>query len=208
MDLYRWILWISSTHGLNDYFHVASHSPYPHQPFYSQITETIAIGSLPFPSDIQYLKSKNVCGVINLCYEYSGPVAHYSKYQIQQLHLPTLDVHEPTLEQMKLAVTFIDRILSQSVEERRGIQSSTMENEQTEDLEKKVIFIHCKGGRGRAVITCLCYLISKGSTLQESFQQIKSCRSVASEGVLYSSIVKEYEKWIKIEQHDVSNSIS
>lgn len=110
---------------------------------------------------------------------------------------------------MKLAVAFIERILSQSAEERRGIQSSsTMENEQTDDLEKKVIFIHCKGGRGRAVITCLCYLISKGSTLQESFQQIKSCRSVASEGVLYSSIVKEFEKWIQLEQRDVRSSIS
>jgi atypical dual specificity phosphatase len=183
------------------------------QPFYSQITETIAIGSLPFSSDVEYLKSKNVCGVINLCYEYLGPVEHYCQHEIQQLHLPTLDVHEPTLEHMKQAITFIEIVLSPSAAEerrdepsllsRKNFSSARMGND--EDLEKKVVFIHCKGGRGRAVITCLCYLISKGFTLQESFQQIKSCRSVASEGVLYSTIVKEFERWIKLEQHNVRN---
>jgi protein-tyrosine phosphatase len=138
-------------------------------------------------------------------------VEHYCRHEIQQLHLPTLDVHEPTLEHMKQAVAFIERVLSPSAGDeasllsKENFSSTRMGNELTEDLEKKVVFIHCKGGRGRAVITCLCYLISKGFTLQESFQQIKSCRSVASEGVLYSTIVKEFERWTKLEQHNVRN---
>jgi protein-tyrosine phosphatase len=139
---------------------------------------------MPFVSDIKFLKSQNVCGVVNLCYEYPGPsAALYSEHQIRQLHLPTLDIHEPTLDHMKKAVSWIDQQL--------------LHFTSTED--RPVIFIHCKGGRGRAVITTLCYFISKGLTIQESFQKIKSNRSVASEAVISSKVVKDFETWIKTE---------
>lgn len=144
---------------------------------------------MPFPSDIEYLKSKNVCGVVNLCYEYSGPIKEYSKHQISHLHLPTLDIQDPSLEHMKLAVQFIDNLLTPS-NSLNNLQESSSSSE-------KVVFIHCKGGRGRAVITCICYLIFRGYSLQDSFAKIKSCRSVASEAVVHSPVVKKFEKFIK-----------
>jgi atypical dual specificity phosphatase len=160
---------------------------------------------------VEYLKSRNVCGVINLCYEYSGPLSEYSQHQIQHLHLPTLDVHDPTLAHMKQAVDFINTLLLPSgAEEREEVDESSIPlAHNASALEKqpgkKVIFIHCKGGRGRAVTTCMCYLLSRGFSIQQSFDQIKSCRPVASEGVLYSTVLKEFEKWSKLERHSPSN---
>jgi atypical dual specificity phosphatase len=135
---------------------------------------------MPFVYDIKYLKLKNVCAVVNLCYEYPGPSALYSEHQIQQLHLPTVDIHEPSLDDMKKAVLWIDEQLTST------------------EHPAPVIFIHCKGGRGRAVITTMCYFISKGLTIPESFQKIKSIRSVASKAVIDAKVVKDFERWIKI----------
>jgi atypical dual specificity phosphatase len=114
-----------------------------------------------------------------MCWEYSGPIEDYQRHGISQLHLPTLDIQEPTMEDLKKAVAFIDNIHSQP---------------RNKD-EKKVVLIHCKGGRGRAVITCLCYLLSKGYSIRDGFHLIKSKRPVASSAVMYSTVVKNFERF-------------
>lgn len=72
---------------------IMSYIPYQRalEPFYSSITDDIAIGSIPLHhDDANYLKDiKNVGLVINMCREYSGPFVQYEKLNIKQLHLPT-----------------------------------------------------------------------------------------------------------------------
>jgi hypothetical protein len=41
-----------------------------------------------------------VRGVINFCEEYEGPVEKYEELGIQQLHLPTTDHFEPSLDDL------------------------------------------------------------------------------------------------------------
>ena len=42
-----------------------------------------------------------------MCYEYDGPVKDYERLGIKQLHLPTIDHFEPSVESMTRAVEFI-----------------------------------------------------------------------------------------------------
>lgn len=126
-----------------------------------------------------------------MCLEYSGPIKEYENYGIKQLHLPTLDIHEPTLNDMKKAIDFIEDITSCSTPTSTSIDSNEIKK------INPIILIHCKGGRGRAVTTCLCYFISKGYSISDGFNLIKSCRDVASEAVMYSSVVKSFEIYIK-----------
>ena len=48
------------------------------------------------------LLTYKVRGVINMCEEYGGPTHKYKKLGIEQLHLPTTDHFEPTVEDMKV----------------------------------------------------------------------------------------------------------
>lgn len=129
-----------------------------------------------------------------MCLEYSGPIKEYEHYGIKQLHLPTLDIHEPTLLDMKQAIKFINDILETSSKNNLNLTSNPNLN--------PIVLIHCKGGRGRAVTTCLCYLISKGYSISDGFNKIKLCRDVASDAVMYSSVVKSFEKNIK-QEHEL-----
>lgn len=139
-----------------------------------------------------------------MCLEYSGLIELYNQYGIKQLHLPTLDIHEPTVNEMKLAIQFINDILSQNNKDNRvndnhsidntSSNSSTSITTSKESNSNPIVLIHCKGGRGRAVTTCLCYLISEGYSIKDGFNLIKSHRNVASEAVMYSYVVKSFEK--------------
>lgn len=108
------------------------------QPFYSEITESISIGSLPLSGDVQFLHNHNVCGVINMCWEYNGPVEEYRRFGITQLHLPTADLTEPSLVDVLRAVEFL-----------RNVRSTHRNGR---------VFIHCKG-----IVSCIsfaAYLLS------------------------------------------------
>ena len=82
------------------------------KPFYSTITDAVAMGSMPLAIDAKYLKhEKNIGLVVNMCREYAGPLKEYSELGITQLHLPTPDVCEPDYYDMLLGVnTIIEHI--------------------------------------------------------------------------------------------------
>lgn len=105
-----------------------------------------------------------------MCREYDGPVELYKKYSIEQLHCPTADLCEPSLADIQNAVRFIHCYVS----------------------SQHRVFVHCKGGRGRAVTVALCYLISVGYTPSEAMQLICEKRSVAAKAVLNTPVVREF----------------
>jgi len=76
------------------------------KPFHSKLTKSISMGSMPvLPKDAHFLAHEARIGlIINMCREFDGLQAEYQAYGIQQVHLPTPDVCEPTYEDILLGV--------------------------------------------------------------------------------------------------------
>ena len=98
----------------------------------------------------QALWSAGVRGVVNMCCEYSGPVAAYKDIGMKQLRLPSVDHFEPSLEYMQEAVKFI------ASHKKRG--------------EK--VYVHCKAGHGRAASIALCWMISEHKNTSLSLEVV------------------------------------
>eukprot|EP00602_Paraphysomonas_sp_CaronLab_P010770 CAMPEP_0185039224 /NCGR_PEP_ID=MMETSP1103-20130426/35854_1 /TAXON_ID=36769 /ORGANISM="Paraphysomonas bandaiensis, Strain Caron Lab Isolate" /LENGTH=160 /DNA_ID=CAMNT_0027578027 /DNA_START=271 /DNA_END=753 /DNA_ORIENTATION=- len=142
------------------------------EPFYSEITDNVSLGSIPLASDVPVLLERGVRSVVNMCWEYSGPKELYSASDIVQLHLPTMDIWEPDITDTIRAVRFMQEFIKKNPQSR--------------------VFVHCKGGRGRAVTVALCFLIAEGLPEKEAFALIKSKRCVAAEAVLHSHVVHKF----------------
>ena len=95
--------------------------------YYTKVDETLFLGCAPMaifgiPRNIS---NAGVKGVINMCYEYSGPEESYKEVGIRQLRIPVVDHFEPSADNLRQAVDFI------SEHKKRG--------------EK--VYVHCKAGR-------------------------------------------------------------
>jgi len=90
--------------------------------------------------------------------EYNGPTVAYSALGITQLHLPTVDHFEPSVESMGKAVKFIKE------HQTRG--------------EK--VYVHCKAGHGRAAAITLCWMLNESPevTAEEANALLHSKRKV------------------------------
>eukprot|EP01034_Spumella_vulgaris_P033542 gene33542-41392_t len=63
------------------------------KPFYSQINDTVAVGSIPLACDVATLRNVHQIDlVVNMCREYSGPVSEYARHNVMHVHIPTPDV--------------------------------------------------------------------------------------------------------------------
>eukprot|EP00638_Chattonella_subsalsa_P010363 CAMPEP_0117742704 /NCGR_PEP_ID=MMETSP0947-20121206/5697_1 /TAXON_ID=44440 /ORGANISM="Chattonella subsalsa, Strain CCMP2191" /LENGTH=134 /DNA_ID=CAMNT_0005559263 /DNA_START=562 /DNA_END=963 /DNA_ORIENTATION=- len=119
------------------------------KPFSSIIDDHLIIGSMPFASDVKYMAEElKVVAVVNMCAEYAGPVKEYQKYGIEQLQLATFDTTSPTYNHLEIGIAFISKCVADHKD------------------HKGRVFIHCKGGVGRATTMALAYLISKGTEPQ------------------------------------------
>ena len=118
------------------------------------IDDTVLLGGAPlsFFNMPQYLHKQNVKGVINMCEEYKGPLKQYAKLGIEQLHLPTTDHFEPTFEDMKSAIEFI--------------------NEFKASNEK--VYVHCRAGHGRSAAIALAWWMSEhdGDLTEDDVEQL------------------------------------
>lgn len=147
---------------------------------------------MPLSSDVEFLITKGVTAVVNLCREYEGPLSMYEKYQISHIHLPTADLFEPSLNDMHKAIHFIESHLkSNSNRDKLFLDASASQIEKKEvSGSSPKVFIHCKGGRGRAVITTLCYLVHSGYSLGDAMTLIKEKRPVASGSVKHCKVIR------------------
>jgi atypical dual specificity phosphatase len=113
--------------------------------YWTPVDKTLYLGCAPMsilgiPKAISEIGVK---GVVNMCYEYSGPKNAYEKLGITQLYLPTCDHFEVSVEDMQEAVAFIKH--------------------HKEKGEK--VYVHCKAGHGRAASIALCWLIHENPTI-------------------------------------------
>lgn len=124
------------------------------------------MGSLPFARDVQTMYGEHkVRSVVNMCRESEGPVTEYRRRGITQLRLPTPDLCSPNIYDLIVGVRFM-------IQQRKHLS------------QEEMVFVHCKGGRGRAATMVLCYLISQGRDAQEAIQHMRAKRHVVAVAVL------------------------
>jgi atypical dual specificity phosphatase len=125
------------------------------------------------PSDVEYMASHGVVLVMNMCREYEGPLDGYDLHGIKQHWFPTPDLSEPSRKDVDEAISFIEEL--------------KIENPDA------VVFVHCKGGRGRAVTVAMCYLLKQGMSAQRAGDLIQEQRSIANvSAVLKYEIVQSF----------------
>lgn len=157
------------------------------QPFYSEINEKLAVGSIPLESDVSFLASKQINIVINMCKEYCGPKSAYEQFKISQIHIPTPDICEPEFNDVMKGLKSTIQILKKS--------------------KNSKVFVHCKAGRARATTFALILLIvTSGATLESSdevwklarnlIHLLKSKRHVIEVEVLNFRVVQKFIKEI------------
>ena len=83
-------------------------------PFYSEIDDQIVVGSFPMAEDVDFMASKNIIGVINMCNEWAGPRRQYLQFGIEQVRLKTVDTMAPKVEDLEHGISFINKKLEQS----------------------------------------------------------------------------------------------
>jgi atypical dual specificity phosphatase len=106
-----------------------------------------------------------------MCQEYPGPVAQYRELGIEQLHLPTVDFHPPTLQMIQQGVAFI----------KQQIDTGGS------------VYVHCKAGRARSATVALCYLIAHRQMSPEQAQQhLLDHRPHVNPRLTERSVVKEF----------------
>lgn len=129
---------------------------------------------MPLDDDVPTLASRGVGLVINMCIEYSGPTEAYSRHNITQLRLPTPDVSEVRLEDIQTAIKAIDTFSAAHPGKR--------------------VFVHCKGGVGRAATVGLCYLIHTGLPVDEAMLLLRTKREVVSSAIRYFHVVQDFSE--------------
>ena len=123
--------------------------------YWTKLDDTLILGCAPMgimghPNELYKL---GVRGVVNMCYEYPGPISSYDTLGMKQLYLPTVDHYEPSLEYMTQAVKFI---------------------QEHQDRGEKV-YVHCKAAHGRAASIALCWMMKQHPGKTAKVRRIQYC---------------------------------
>jgi protein tyrosine phosphatase (PTP) superfamily phosphohydrolase (DUF442 family) len=118
----------------------------------SQITPHLHVGGQYRRRGWLRLEARGVTAVVNMRIEFDDNDAGVAPPRY--LHLPVLDDHAPTLEQLQSGIGFI------ADEIARG----------------GAVYVHCGSGIGRAATMAAAYLISTGLSQEEAWAQIRAVR--------------------------------
>eukprot|EP01111_Echinosteliopsis_oligospora_P012353 TRINITY_DN4210_c0_g1_i1.p1 TRINITY_DN4210_c0_g1~~TRINITY_DN4210_c0_g1_i1.p1 ORF type:complete len:240 (+),score=28.38 TRINITY_DN4210_c0_g1_i1:79-720(+) len=144
--------------------------------FYDKIDDHVYLGAMVMGYQIPLLKSKSITAVVNMCDEFSGPVVKYQQSGIEQLHLPTIDHLEPTIEDIKTAISFIDSKVKQGHN----------------------VLIHCRAGRGRSGAIAFCWLLYRhGYDLSVAQQKLRSFRKKVRQRLYMQPTIKKYYEYLQ-----------
>jgi protein-tyrosine phosphatase len=157
--------------------------------------------------------------VINLCREYCG-LSEFGGRGITQLRIPTADFTEPSFEHLLLACRVIEATVDGSNLDSTyfGRVRTLVDHTPTASISCPIrtaptvttarrarrVFIHCKGGRGRAVTTALCWLLYDNIwlcgradyTVAKAMETIKSRRSTAVTAVAQYAVVAQFHNYL------------
>ncbi|CAE7491733.1 PTPMT1 [Symbiodinium sp. CCMP2456] len=132
----------------------------------SDINAQLCMGGRPLARHVSILLEHEVHSVVNMTEEWRGPVEVYKQHGIEQLQLPTLDTTPPSLEHLRDGVAFVRARLKATGGRGR-------------------IYIHCKGGRGRAsCMAAACLMANQGMDLESALRMLKATRPVVELGIV------------------------
>lgn len=119
----------------------------------SQITPSLFVGGQYTERGFRRLRDRGITAIVSMR---SHIPIDQSKYpDMKFLHLPTMDQTAPTMEQLRLGASFIQREL---------------------DAGGKV-YVHCLHGEGRGPSMAIAYLVSTGLTLEAAIGEVRRARS-------------------------------
>lgn len=139
--------------------------------WWDHIDPHVIVGAYPFAAFVGQMQDAGVRAVVNTCEEYLGPVIEYQQHGIEQLHIPTTDFTHPRLEDIHLAVDFVQ----QHVESQR------------------TVYIHCKAGRARSATVALCWLMKhRDMTMAQGQQALLLARPHINPRLTKRPVVRQF----------------
>lgn len=143
--------------------------------WWDPIDPHVIVGAYPFARDVTRMHAEGVRAVVNTCEEYEGPKSEYERLGIEQLRIPTTDFTAPSLEDISLAVEFVQQ---------------HVESEET-------VYIHCKAGRARSATVALCWLMKyRHLTPNQAQAMLLQSRPHVHRNLTERPVVKEFAKAI------------
>jgi protein-tyrosine phosphatase len=123
------------------------------------ITDSLAVGgALRTESQIRALPGLGIGSVVDMRSESKDNVDELQRLGIRFLHLPTIDWHPPTQEDLDTGTGWVLDEMAQG----------------------KRVLVHCQHGIGRSVILAAAVLVKIGYAWPEALRQIKAKRFGAS----------------------------
>ncbi len=137
------------------------------------IDEHVLVGMVPTRGQLESLRRLGIGAVVNLCQEFAGHRDELARLGMRHLHLPTLDFHPPTTDDMRRGVAFIQESIA----------------------DGRKVYVHCKAGRGRSVTLALCYLIvARRWTAAQAYAHIRAARPQVDRRLTERACVREIER--------------
>jgi hypothetical protein len=144
-------------------------------PFATIVDDEVVIGSMPFPSDVRTLTAPpyDVVAVVNMTAEWPGP--GWAAAGVTQLRLPTQDTCMPSEADLRAGAAFVAEALAANPGKR--------------------VYIHCKGGIGRAATMSLAhYVLNHAADPTDAVKMLKAKRPIIAEGVAEYPSVQALKK--------------
>ena len=143
------------------------------------VDNAVVLGGAPF-GFLRYPEKLHsqfrVRGVVNMCEEYQGPLKSYRRLGIEHLRLPTVDHFEPSVEDLKKAVSFIQK------HESKGGR----------------VYVHCRAGHGRSAAAVYAWLLYKEPLADPIELNEKMCSLRNVRKSLHSQPnVNEFRVWLQ-----------
>jgi protein-tyrosine phosphatase len=111
------------------------------------VTEQLAVGPAPMSyADFDAIKRNGISAIMNVCAEYCDLHEIEAANGFAVHHLPVVDEGVPPLEELEIALGWLDAALS----------------------EGKKVLVHCRFGIGRTGTFVTAYLLRKGYNMKEA----------------------------------------
>jgi atypical dual specificity phosphatase len=177
-DLAFWLRFFDAPMQMAHELHEFVKKYFGHLPNFSWVIEHQIAGSgRPGTAEgLRLLEEHGIRMVISLTTK-PIPAEWLAERTLSVTHIPLKDFAAPNMEQIKLAVSTIERSLAQN----------------------RPVLVHCGMGLGRTGTILACYLVAHGMGADEAIVNIRACRAGSIENARQEQAIHEYENRVRSE---------